>query len=170
MLDKQTTLFFDTVVLSNFALVEGGVDFLKKRYRNRGAVTLQVLEELAKASFAGWQRFEQLEMKLFVKDGFQKIFLTEEEQLLYLALLKNLGAGEASCIASAFHRKGVVVTDDRVARNFCKERSVAVSGTVGILKAACLDNVLGLDHADQMLSQMISHGFYSPIRKIIDIL
>lgn len=166
MLDKQKTLFFDTVVLSNFALVEGGIDFLKARYGNRAAITFQVLEELAKASFAGWQRFEQFEMK----DGFQRISLTEEEQILYLALLKNLGAGEASCIASAFHRKGVVVTDDRVARNFCKERSVLVSGTVGILKAAYLGNALDLEHADQMLSQMISHGFYSPIRKIADIL
>ncbi len=37
----------------------------------------------------------------------------------------------------------------------CKERNVLVSGTIGILKAACLDGILEIDQADQMLSQMI---------------
>ena len=192
MHDKKA-LFFDTVVLSNFAYAEGGIVFLKKRYQSRGTVTLQVLEELAKAHFAGWQQFEQLEKQLFVKvdvkvdvksdvksdvkgdikgdvkGGFIKTTLTLQEQQHYISLLKNLGDGEASCIAAAAESGAIVVTDDRTARNFCKERTIPVSGTIGILKAACLDGILSIGQADCMLEQMISSGFYSPVQKITDI-
>ncbi len=163
-------LFFDTVVLSNFAFTQNGIIFLKKRYGERGVVTLQVFQEIAKATYADMQRLTQIDKNLFGKGGFQKTSLTEKELPEYIASLRNLGEGEASCIAAALKRNGTVVTDDRVARNFCKERNIGISGTLGILKAACLDNIIEAHQADQMLSQMISYGFYSPIQKITDIL
>lgn len=85
-------------------------------------------------------------------------------------LLKNLGDGEASCIACALKRRGIVVTDDRMARNICKEHAIAVTGTFGILKAAYLDGILQIDEADTMLKQMVDFGFYSPVQKISDML
>lgn len=167
---KPLLLFFDIVVLSNFALAQDGITFLKKRYQTRGVITLQVFQEIAKATYTGWQQLEQIEKSLIAKKGFQKTSLTNKEQKHYISLLRNLGEGKASCIAAALFRNGIVVTDDRAARNCCKERNVLVSGTIGILKAACLDGILTTDQADQMLSQMISFGFYSPIHKITDIL
>jgi predicted nucleic acid-binding protein len=170
MPDKKPQLFFDTVVLSNFALTKGGVLFLKKRYGNRGIITLQVFQEIAKATFANWSLLEQIEKNLIVKSGFHKTSLNEKEQAHFIPLLRNLGEGEASCIACAQERQGIVVTDDRAARNHCKERDVLISGTIGILKAACLDTILDKDQADRMLTEMISFGFYSPVKKISDIL
>jgi len=167
---KKPPLFFNTVVLSNFAFAERGISFLKDRYRNRGVITLQVFQEIAKATYLDFPLLEQIETRLLVKGGFQKTSLKEKEQTHYISLLRNLGEGEASCIACAQERAGIVVTDDRAARNHCKERNIFLSGTIGILKAACLDAILDKDQADRMLKEMISAGFYSPIQKISDIL
>src|SRR5262249_37525428 len=106
---------------------------------------------------------------LLIGKGFQKISLSEGEQDHYLLLLRNLGEGDASCIAAAYERKGIVVTDDRFARNFCQEKAIPVTGTIGILKATCLSGLLEPTHANQMLQKMISSGFSSPIHKIKDI-
>jgi predicted nucleic acid-binding protein len=167
---SKKKLFFDTVVLSNFAFIPGGASFLRMRYCARGQVTLQVIEELAKASYSGFNHLEEIENNLLNSSGFEKTSLEETEQKIYISLLKNLGVGEASCIACALQRKGVVVTDDRMARNICKERDVQVTGTLGILKAACLDGALEIEEAEAMLKQMIAHGFYSPVQRLVDIL
>ena len=64
---SKPPLYFDTVVLSNFAFIKGGITFLKKRYQQRGHVTLQVLEELAKATYSGFNQLEEIEKNLFKK-------------------------------------------------------------------------------------------------------
>lgn len=163
---NKKPLFFDTVVLSNFAFVDNGIAFLQKRYQKRGHITLQVLEELAKASFSGITRLETIEKQLL----FTQTQLAQSEQSIYLSLLRNLGDGEASCIACSLQREGIVVTDDRMARAICKERSIPVTGTLGILKAAYLDGLLPIEEADAILKTMIDFGFYSPVQRISDTL
>ena len=170
MLANIRPLFFDTVVLSNFACVKGGIPLLVKKYHHRGKVTFQVLQEIAKASYSGWEHLDEIENELFQKSGFEKISLNAQEHPHYLSLLRNLGDGEASCIAVAKKRNGIVVTDDRAARNFCKEQDIPITGTLGILKSTCLENSIKPDEADKMLKDMISFGFYSPIHRISDIL
>lgn len=170
MPDKKPPLFFDTVVLSNFAFAKGGIELLENRYRKRGIITLPVLQEIVKATYADWTHLEKIEKDLLSTGSFQKISLSEIEEHHYMQLLRNLGEGEASCIAAAHERKGIIVTDDRAARNCCQEKTIPVSGTIGLLKAACLDGVLEPEKANQMLKQMISYGFYSPVHKITDIL
>ncbi len=164
MPNKKTPLFFDTVVLSNFANTENGIEVLRKKYKSRGYVTLQVLEEIAKALYAGLNHLEKIE------NLFSKTSLIKTEQETYILLLRNLGAGEASCISCAYERGGIVVTDDRMARSVCKERIIPVTGTLGILKVAYLDALITIDEADSMLKQMINSGFYSPVQKISDLL
>lgn len=65
-------------------------------------------------------------------EAFQKIKLEVNEHEQYLSFLRNFGSEEASCLAAAIYRKGIVVTDDRMARNYCKENHVPVAGTIGI--------------------------------------
>lgn len=165
----RSSLFFDTVVLSNFAFAEGGILLLKKRYQGRGMITLQVIEELKKATFSSYEQLEHLENQLMTDGGFQKISLNENEQARYLIFLRHFGAGEASCLAAAIHRNGVVVTDDRMARNTCKENHVPVTGTIGILKAAHQEGVFDMETVNRMLHEMIKKGFYSPVNYISDI-
>lgn len=169
MPDKEIPLVFDTVVLSNFAFAEGGISLLKQRYQMRGMVTLQVIQEITKAIYAGHPMLEHFDDQMFSKNGFRKISLSEKEHADYLILLRQLGEGEASCIAAAIHRKGIVVSDDRMARNTCREKDIPITGTIGILKAAYINDDIDLKTADDMLQQMIKHGFYSPISKISDV-
>lgn len=169
MPDDKPPLFFDAVVLSNFAFADGGVYLLKKRYQNRGMITLQVIEEIKRAAFTDFEQLEFLDHQLIVDGSFQKVSLDETELSQYLNLLRNLGAGEASCIAAARYRKGIVVTDDRMARNFCRENHLPLTGTIGILKASQDDGLINMDTANRMLQQMVRKGFYSPVNKISDL-
>jgi hypothetical protein len=163
---SKSPLFFDTVVLSNFFFADGGLLLLKKRYRKRGKITLQVIEEIEKAMFIDYEPLEQINELLTV---FQKITLVEQEQRFYLLQLRNLGAGEASCLAAALHRNGIVATDDKMARNCCKKNNIPVTGTIGILKAACHEKMLDEHTANKMLKQMIDRGFYSPVNLISEV-
>lgn len=83
-------------------------------------------------------------------------------------LEKSLSKSRSSYAGSL--TRNTVITDDRTVRNFCKELQIPISGTIGILKAACLDNILEITQANRMLEQMIAHGFYSHVRQINDII
>ncbi len=164
----ETPFVFDTVVLSNFALSDS-FDLLMQRYRHRLLVTEEVLDELASGVAAGYSSLQQIENR--VRSGqCRRTFLELEERVVFSELLQHLGAGEASCIAVASNRSGVVVTDDRVARLSCTDRKVRFTGTIGVLKAACVDGQIAVDDADAALEAMVRHGFYSPVSSIRDIL
>lgn len=96
--------------------------------------------------------------------------MNQTERRTYIDLNRQLGKGEASCIAVAKEQGLVVVTDDRTARRCCSQMDVAVTGTIGILKASLLDGQIAANQANKILQKMISFGFYSPIRKIDDLI
>ena len=83
-------------------------------------------------------------------------------------LLRILAPGEASCIAQAKARGGVVITDDRAARQCCHERGVVFTGTIGILTislrpsaAAALKFSLISSHETPVASLCFSSGLLS---------
>jgi predicted nucleic acid-binding protein len=161
-------LFPDTVVWSNFALA-GCPDLLLARYAARLVITGEVLDEICDGIAAGHGGLAVV--RSLVTDGaVQEAVLTAAKRNLYVELLRVLGPGEASCIAAAAGTTAVVATDDRAARACCAEHKVPVTGTVGILKACCRDGVLTVDRADATLAAMVAHGFYSPVRRISDVL
>lgn len=166
MHSERPLLLFDTVVLSNFAFANGGLSLLKEKYSNRGCITLQVMEEIQKAGFVDYDKLEKIS-SLIEGNCFSLIILNQIELDQYLIFLRHLGSGEASCIAAAMYRGGIVVTDDRMARNKCRENQVLVTGTIGILKAGCQEKIIDLEIANAMLEQMIAKGFYSPVKKIM---
>ena len=90
--------------------------------------------------------------------------LAADERGDYRELLRILGPGEASCIACAKARGGIVVTDDKAARDCCAERGL--TGTIGILKACSLDETLSPGEADAVLQDVIDAGYYSPVTRI----
>jgi predicted nucleic acid-binding protein len=160
--------FFDTVVLSNFALAER-LDLLVTRYGARLAITNEVLDEISDGVAAGHDGLAPIQT--LAADGVVKAtVLNPDERKLYVKLLRALGPGEASCIAAAVTRHALVATDDRAARACCAEHKVQVTGTIGILKACCRDCALTADRADAILAAMVAHGFYSPVRRISDVL
>jgi len=58
----------------------------------------------------------------------------------------------------------------RVTEQVRAERQIPVTGTIGILKALCLDKTVTAEQANAILGRMVDTGFYSPVRRISDIL
>ena len=169
MPERPPSRFVDTVTLCNFALC-GRFGLLLDRYGASLCVTEQVRVELAAGRATGYAGLEAVEEALSVGSIVPAEPMQTAEHALFAELLRTLGAGEASCIALARHRGGVVVSDDRAARRRCSDLGVPVTGTIGILKALCVDRALCADDADAVLARMVEIGFYSPVRRISDLL
>lgn len=169
MAEDGPALFFDTVTLSNFALA-GRLDLLVTRYGQRAHVAPEVLDEVIDGIVAGFPSLRDLEAA--VGDGrlVSAPTLDADERVVFRELLRILGPGEAACIACAKIRGGVVVTDDRTARECCVERGLPCTGTIGILKACVLDGTLTASTADEVLQAMIDAGYFAPVARISGLL
>lgn len=160
-------LVCDTVVLSNFALA-GAIEVLAQRYGKSLICTHEVLAEIAEGISSGYTALEAVVS--YVADGtFSTTEMNHDQRRIFIQLLSQLGPGEASCIAVAV-TAGTVATDDRAARMCCIERQILCTGTVGILKASCLNKTLVPATADTLLETMVANGFYSPVNRITDVL
>jgi predicted nucleic acid-binding protein len=160
--------FFDTVTLANFAL-GGRFGLLVDRYGASLFVVEPVRVELAAGRAGRYAELESVEEALSAGTISQAGPMEPAEHKLFVGLLRTLGAGEASCIACAAQRGGVVVTDDRTARRYCAGRGIPVTGTIGILQALCADGTVSVEEADALLARMVETGFYSPIRRVSDL-
>ena len=161
--------FFYTVTLANFAL-GGRFGLLADRYGTSLQVTEQVRVELAAGRTGGHAGLEAVEDALSAGAISEAGPMDTAERELFAELLRTLGTGEASCIALAVGRDGVVVTDDRTARRCCAGRGIPVTGTIGILRALCADRIVSAEEADALLARMVAIGFYSPIRRVSDLI
>ncbi len=156
--------FFDSVTLSNFALA-GGLRILIDRYRKRGFVTTQVVDELTRGVAAGYAPLSDA-LDLMDRHILCMVSLDRSERVTFRQLVTHLGEGEAGTIAAARHRQGVVVSDDLAARRTCSDMRIAVTGTIGILRAAVRDQNVALSAANELLRKMIAEGFHSPVDEI----
>ena len=156
--------FFDSVTLSNFAL-SGGLPVLIARYRGRGFVATQVVDELARGVTAGYAPLGEC-LDLVDKGVLRAVALDRDERRTFRQLVAHLGEGEAGTIAAARRRQGVVVTDDLAARRTCADMSIPVTGTIGILRAAVHDRDLAVAAANDLLRKMTDAGFHSPVDRI----
>jgi predicted nucleic acid-binding protein len=167
--DHPRKYYFDTVTLSNFALA-GRVDLLISRYGQKALVTREVLDEIIDGIVAGYAALSEIESA--VASG--ELGLTEplvlSERDTYRKLLRILAPGEASCISCAMNRGGVVVTDDKTARDCCTERGITFTGTIGILIACYRDGELTSAEADVIVQAMIDAGYHSPVHRISDLI
>lgn len=166
---RSAAFYFDTVTLSNFALV-GRMDLLLRRYGQRAFVTPEVLSEVLDGITAGYDSLQDVETATDDRRFTTAPSLTVDEKAVYMELLRSLAPGEASCIARACVKGGTVVTDDRATRSLCSERDVPFTGTVGILKACVQEGLLEGGDADAVLQSMIDHGYYAPVRRISDLI
>ena len=156
--------FFDSVTLSNFALADG-LHILTARYRARGYVTTQVLDELTRGAAAGYTPLAAC-LELVHKGILRAVSLNRIERNAFRQLVSHLGAGEAGTIAAAHHRHGVAVTDDLAARRTCADMELPVTGTIGILQASIRDRTVTLAAANNLLRKMIEAGFHSPVDRL----
>jgi len=144
--------FFDSVTLSNFALA-GGLPVLAKRYRGRGFVVTQVVDELTRGVTAGYVSLGDA-LNLVDTGILHEMSLDQTERGVFQQLTACRGSGEAATIAAAKQRQGTVVTDDFAARRACADLRIPVTGTIGILRAAVRDRELTLPAANDLLRKM----------------
>jgi len=167
---QKSCYYFDTVTLSNFALVSQ-TDLLVSRYGSRLRVTVEVLDEISSGIVAGYPALLKIEAAVQRGDFQAEPPLKfPRERKVYRQLLRFLSSGEASCISCALSRGGTVATDDRAARECCIEYDIPCTGTIGILKACCSDKFMSPSEADAILSHMIYKGYRSPVLRISDLL
>ncbi len=148
----------DNTVLSNFALV-GRPELLHLSLGNAAVTTQQVIDEF----IAGVERGRLPETNW---NWLSIVELVEEELSQYEQLLQRLNAGEASCLAIAVGRQGRILTDDRDARKLAAQLRVPVSGTLGVLLYLVEKRHLSLREANQLLLEMVSNGYRSPVDRL----
>ncbi|NQU38831.1 MAG: hypothetical protein HQ523_02655 [Lentisphaerae bacterium] len=168
MRDGGPLYFFDTVSLSNFALA-GRIDLLVSRYGARAQLTEEVRDEITDGIVAGHFALRLIEEAISANHFSAATPMSVSERNTYREILRVLSPGEASCIACARARKGVVVTDDRAARECCASIDIPFTGTTGILVACCRDQSLLSEAADAILQTMTAAGYYAPINRISDL-
>lgn len=148
----------DNTVLSNFALL-GHLELLQLAFGDKLATAGQVLEEFDAGVIRGVLPESDLSWLL-------RLDLWPQEEPIYRAYLQRLNAGEAACLAIAVNRQGGIVTDDLDARKVAAQIRVPVSGTLGVLVRLVETGVLSLSTADELLEQMMSRGYHSPVDSI----
>jgi predicted nucleic acid-binding protein len=157
---------FDTTVLSNLAAV-GRLDLLKTRYGDIAFTTVEVGDELRKGLQAGYGYLEQVmqQIESIAPGGWLRILVPESvvEHHLRAEFDMLLDPGEASCLALAISRGLFLVTDDLAARRLARERSVQLTGTLGILIALVRGGTLTLTEANDILAAMIRMSYWSPV-------
>lgn len=148
----------DNTVLSNFTLVRQA-EIVRQALEPDIATTQAVWNELQTGVQLG--KLPKLDWSWL-----PVLTLTASEMSLYRQLLRRLNAGEASCLAVAFHRGYRVFTDDRDARVVAAARHIPISGTLGLLRLLVELQIVSFANADLLLAEMIATGYRSPISSL----
>lgn len=88
-------------------------------------------------------------------------------QEIEATLLETLDPGETQVLAVSEATRGTAVTDDGDARTVAKERSIPITGSIGLLVRFLGEDDLSVEEADRALKRWIDEaGFRSPARDI----
>ncbi len=158
MTHSHPSYLMDTTVLSNFAHA-GRPDLLPMVLGPNLAVTPGIIAELRVGEQAG--------LVPTCDWAWLTVLIPEEGELtMARALQRQLDPGEAECLAVALHRGYRFLSDDFAARRFAEAKGLTVSGTIGVLLKSIAVGALSLPLADQLLAEMIAHGYRAPVRSL----
>ena len=91
---------------------------------------------------------------------------TPEEHITFSTLRDRFGDGESACLSLAIHRQKSILTDDLDVRKYAQRVGIPVSGMIGLLVRGIKNSLLSLEKANDLLKQMIEHGYYSPFQTL----
>lgn len=145
----------DTNIISTFARV-GALDHVRQLVKaDRLYVTPATFTELRRAVEAGCDFLVPLLAALQAGAELDLIELRREEVLAVKDLPASLGAGEAESIAVCLNRHGTqLLTNDKRARNLCRERGIPCLNLPGILRALWVRHVLAKKRVRELLRQI----------------
>ena len=139
----------DTDILSMFGKV-GSISTLKRLFKEL-KVPSAVYEELLRAKEVGFS---------FVDDVFtdiEVINLSEDEHKEYVSLINNekyLHKGELQGIIICKHRGGILLTNDKKAKNFCTKNGILCFDIKGILRALLLRGTLNEEEIQKLAARI----------------
>jgi predicted nucleic acid-binding protein len=142
----------DTNILSTFARV-GAIDLLRQLCKSdRLHVTPATSNELRRAVEVGCGFLGPTLEAIQTASGLDLVELRREEILASKDLPRSLGAGEAESIVVCLHRPGTrLLTNDKRARNFCREHSVPCLDLPAILRGLWVRQVVTKERVRQLL-------------------
>ncbi len=152
-------ILINNTVLSNFALAQV-VPLLTEFCGSKGRVTEQVLAEFERGVQQGLLPTTTLNWLKRVK------LRGPGERALFLQMRRQVGAGEASCLAIAVAKGYDFLTGDMKARRVARTEGVTVSGSVGVLLELIRIHQLTLEEGNDILKTFIQHGYFSPVERL----
>lgn len=125
----------DTNIVSTFARVDSIPLLLDLLKVDRIYVTAATYHELRKAVKVGCDFLQPVVDAIATGIPIDLIELTRQEILTTNSLPDSLGPGEAESIAACIHRSHAsLLTNDKRARNLCRERNLPCRDLPGILR------------------------------------
>jgi predicted nucleic acid-binding protein len=156
---RRNAVLVDTTVLNNFSHVRRS-DLLRRVYP-RAVVPPVVLAELEAGERLGI-------VPLCDWTWLEIAPLNEEESAQARRFPRQIGPGEAACLALATTRGVLLLTDDGSARDLAGSLGIEIS--VGVLAKLVREETVSLDLADELLTEMRRRGYRSPVRSLSEVL
>lgn len=162
----------NTTVISNFASI-GQLDVLRQLFGSL-AISTEVYHEIEVGLEEGYRFYEGTDQVVspFSSDGWiQLTSMTDDQELRYFhEMPAHLHHGESSSLAIARHRKWLLLTDDRHARQEAMQQGIRVSGSIGCLVLAVDQGLCSLSQANIWLDEMIKQGYHSPVTDLTSLI
>lgn len=145
----------DTNIVSTFSRVDA-LDLVVRLFRpERIHLASATFTELRRAVEAGCSFLEPV---LAAAEAGNEILITSatpEEVIVARSLPSSLGLGEAESIAVCLSRPGTrLLTNDKRARNYCRERGVRCLDLAAILRAIWIRNVATRNEVADLIRTM----------------
>ncbi len=139
----------DTDILSMFGKANA-ISILKSVFKELYA-PIAVYEELLRAKEVGFSFVDD------ILNDLEIINLNEKEYKEYIVSLKNekyLHKGELQGIIICKHRKGILLTNDKMAKNFCKNNEIVYFDLKDIFRLLFLKGVLDEKELRKLASEI----------------
>ena len=159
----EETLFFDTDCISAFLWIDD-TSIVTKLYKNRIAIPIQVYNELADCRGQASVLKERIDAMVQRKQAvIVDMETSSKEYELYseLALIPPegemvIGRGEASCIALAKERNGILASNNfRDTKKYIERYRLKYTTTADIIFEAYNKELLTLEEAENMWQSML---------------
>ncbi len=145
----------DTNIISTFARV-GELSLLRRLVEpDQLHITPATYQELRKAIEVGCAFLEAVVNAIGLGGDIDLVVLTRQEILAVKNLPDSLGAGEAESIAVCLHRSDSrMLTNDKRARNYCREHGIPCLDLPGILRALWVRKILSRKKVAALIRQI----------------
>jgi predicted nucleic acid-binding protein len=169
MLLTEPPLVLDADLLSSFAWVDR-LDILVKLYAKKMIVLDEVLDEISKVKYLAdkvQQYIDNRSIKLMCLNATDP----EAVELAHLRDEGSLGKGEAACMAYLKYNYGTLgsnnLSDIKVR---CLEKNICLITTQDVIHRAYEKNLITLEEANEIWSEMIRKRIKLPASSFSDIL